>query len=227
MILSVSALIGTSAYPLCCPGFQWHRCWQKSAYCCSCFQVWDFPVNWEHTGLLFCQAKFSKLLPHRANVCWEISRLKHPLQSLVQKHPSSCWFELRTVLLCWSVSIHCRRPLYCPSLACFFHLSLLPSSKNFSLIIHAFLLFQPAKKNWRAQHEQFIAAIRYAKMATAVEAGGGSIADLPPPPKSENPDYVQCPHCSRKFNQTAAERHIPKCKDIKAKPTMLKKGNRR
>ena len=64
-------------------------------------------------------------------------------------------------------------------------------------------------------------------MAAAVEAGGGNIADLPPPPKSENLDYVKCPHWERKFNQTAAERHIPKCKDIKAKPTVLKKGSRR
>lgn len=26
----------------------------------------------------------------------------------------------------------------------------------------------------------------------------GSVAMLPPPPKSENPDYVQCPHCQRR-----------------------------
>lgn len=53
------------------------------------------------------------------------------------------------------------------------------------------------------------------------------MSELAPPPKSENPDYVQCPHCQRRYNQTAAERHIPKCKDIKAKPKMLKKGSRR
>ena len=72
-------------------------------------------------------------------------------------------------------------------------------------------LFQP-KADWRAQHENFIKAIRYAKGAS----------DEPPPP-SENPDYVQCPHCERKFNAATAERHIPKCKDIKAKPSRLKK----
>lgn len=42
-------------------------------------------------------------------------------------------------------------------------------------------------------------------------AGGGKLSDLPPPPPSENPDYVQCPHCGRKFNESAAARHIPKC----------------
>ena len=71
--------------------------------------------------------------------------------------------------------------------------------------------FQP-KADWRAQHENFIKAIRYAKGAS----------DEPPPP-TENPDYVQCPHCERKFNPSTAERHIPKCKDIKAKPAPLKK----
>lgn len=88
-------------------------------------------------------------------------------------------------------------------------------------------LLQPPKKDWRAQHEEFIANIRYAKMAAAVESKGGNVADLPPPPKTQNLDYVQCPNCSRRFNETAAERHIPKCKDIKARPTMLKKGSRR
>lgn len=30
-------------------------------------------------------------------------------------------------------------------------------------------------------------------------------------------DLVPCPHCGRTFNETSAERHIPKCKDIKGK----------
>lgn len=83
---------------------------------------------------------------------------------------------------------------------------------------------KPKKKNnWRAQHESFVEAIRYAKKVTQIEASGGSAADLPPPPRSENPDYVQCPYCSRRFNQNAAERHIPHCKNTKARPAPLKK----
>ena len=27
-------------------------------------------------------------------------------------------------------------------------------------------------------------------------------------------DYVQCPHCGRKFSEAAADRHIPKCASI-------------
>ncbi|EDV29867.1 uncharacterized protein TRIADDRAFT_17177, partial [Trichoplax adhaerens] len=77
---------------------------------------------------------------------------------------------------------------------------------------------KPKKTNWRAKHNDFIQAIRAAKAMEAHLANGGKISDLPPPPPSENPDYVQCPHCQRKFNQTAAERHIPKCKDIKNRP---------
>ncbi|KAH8414206.1 hypothetical protein KR215_000284 [Drosophila sulfurigaster] len=67
------------------------------------------------------------------------------------------------------------------------------------------------KSNWRKQHEEFIQAIRAAKQVQAHLARGGKLSDLPPPPPSENPDYIQCPHCSRRFNQQAAERHIPRC----------------
>uniref|UniRef100_A0A182Q599 C2HC/C3H-type domain-containing protein n=1 Tax=Anopheles farauti TaxID=69004 RepID=A0A182Q599_9DIPT len=79
------------------------------------------------------------------------------------------------------------------------------------------------QSNWRKKHEEFIAAIRAAKEMKAHLARGGKLSDLPPPPPSENPDYIQCPHCSRRFNQTAAERHIPKCATMlhnkpKAKP---------
>lgn len=70
----------------------------------------------------------------------------------------------------------------------------------------------PVKKpNWRAKHEEFLSAIRQARMVQEHLAAGGKLADLPPPPPSENPDYVQCPKCLRKFNETAAERHIPRC----------------
>ncbi|KAJ8974451.1 hypothetical protein NQ317_014767, partial [Molorchus minor] len=70
---------------------------------------------------------------------------------------------------------------------------------------------QTPKKDWRKTHEEFIAAIRTAKQTQAYLAKGGKLSDLPPPPPSSNPDYVQCPHCGRRFNQAAAERHVPKC----------------
>ncbi len=73
--------------------------------------------------------------------------------------------------------------------------------------------------NWRAKHEEFIAAIRYAKMAGKIEASGGNVsALLPPPPVATNPDYIQCPYCQRRFNQVAGERHILACKNTVNKP---------
>lgn len=70
------------------------------------------------------------------------------------------------------------------------------------------------KSNWRQKHEEFIQAIRSAKQVQAHLARGGKLTDLPPPPPSENPDYIQCPHCKRRFNQQAAERHIPLCANM-------------
>ena len=75
----------------------------------------------------------------------------------------------------------------------------------------SFCLQQVKKTNWRQKHEDFINSIRAAKEMKAHIAKGGKLSDLPPPPPSDYSDYVQCPHCSRRFNQQAAERHIPKC----------------
>ncbi|XP_014473357.1 PREDICTED: serine-rich adhesin for platelets-like [Dinoponera quadriceps] len=71
------------------------------------------------------------------------------------------------------------------------------------------------KSNWRRKHEEFIQTIRSAKMVQSHLAAGGNLKDLPPPPPSDTSDYIQCPHCSRRFNQAAAERHIPKCANMR------------
>ncbi|XP_067901812.1 zinc finger C2HC domain-containing protein 1B-like, partial [Heterodontus francisci] len=64
--------------------------------------------------------------------------------------------------------------------------------------------------HWRQQHEDFINSIRSARLATdAVKKG---LPLPPPPPPSINPDYIECPYCNRRFNETAAERHINFCK---------------
>ena len=78
-------------------------------------------------------------------------------------------------------------------------------------------MFQPAKKSdWRKKREEFINALRAAKEAQRHVANGGKISDLPPPPPLDTSDYIQCPHCKRKFNEAAADRHIPKCANIKS-----------
>lgn len=77
----------------------------------------------------------------------------------------------------------------------------------------------PVKKsNWRAKHEEFLSAVRQARLVQEHLAAGGKLSDLPPPPPSVNPDYVQCPKCNRRFNEAAAERHIPRCKESSAVP---------
>jgi hypothetical protein len=72
------------------------------------------------------------------------------------------------------------------------------------------------KSDWRKKREDFINTLRAAKEAQRHLANGGSLKDLPPPPPSDTSDYIQCPHCTRRFSEAAAERHIPKCKDIKS-----------
>ncbi|XP_040831527.1 zinc finger C2HC domain-containing protein 1C [Ochotona curzoniae] len=76
----------------------------------------------------------------------------------------------------------------------------------------------PRKSNWRQKHECFIQTLRQAREAQQVIAKGGNPSDLPPIPPVENPDYIQCPHCSRRFAPKVAERHVPKCKTIKCRP---------
>jgi hypothetical protein len=79
---------------------------------------------------------------------------------------------------------------------------------------------QPSK--WKTQSDAFRQAMRNARMYTQAEANG---VKLPPPLASApDPSLVLCPHCDRRFNEKAAERHIPKCLDIRAKPSTLKKG---
>lgn len=72
------------------------------------------------------------------------------------------------------------------------------------------------KSDWRKKREEFINNLRAAKEVQKHLANGGSIKDLPPPPPSDTSDYITCPHCSRRFSEGAADRHIPKCKDIKS-----------
>ncbi|XP_003924603.3 zinc finger C2HC domain-containing protein 1C isoform X1 [Saimiri boliviensis] len=76
----------------------------------------------------------------------------------------------------------------------------------------------PRKSNWRQKHEYFIRTLRQAREVQQVIAKGGNPSDLPPILPSENPDYIQCPHCSRHFAPKVAEQHIPKCKTIKNRP---------
>ncbi|CAG0887449.1 unnamed protein product [Darwinula stevensoni] len=74
----------------------------------------------------------------------------------------------------------------------------------------------PPKKDWRKKREEFLNVLREAKKVQKYLAAGGDIADLPPPPPSDTSDYINCPHCGRKFSEAVADRHIPKCQNIRS-----------
>ncbi|KFQ29001.1 Zinc finger C2HC domain-containing protein 1B, partial [Mesitornis unicolor] len=84
---------------------------------------------------------------------------------------------------------------------------------RYSLCLPVFSLQkQPGKKsNWRQHHEDFINAIRSGKQVMKALKGGHPLP--PPPPPNINPDYIQCPYCSRRFNEPAAERHMKFCEE--------------
>ncbi|KAJ3062260.1 Zinc finger C2HC domain-containing protein 1C [Podochytrium sp. JEL0797] len=72
------------------------------------------------------------------------------------------------------------------------------------------------KKNWRTKHDTFL------RMVRANRTPGDADPSTPALP---DPDYIQCDHCGRRFNETAAERHIPICANTKHRPKpMMGKG---
>ncbi|XP_058486140.1 zinc finger C2HC domain-containing protein 1A [Solea solea] len=94
-----------------------------------------------------------------------------------------------------------------------------PKSQSSSATVKA----EPPKKpsNWRKKHDDFIATIRAAKTLTQVIKDGGPLP--PPPPPTYDPDYVQCPFCQRRFNESAADRHIKFCQEQAARMTSKSK----
>lgn len=67
--------------------------------------------------------------------------------------------------------------------------------------------------------------MKYMRELKKAEEKGIPLKDLPPPPKSRNPGFLECDNCGRSFNPTAHERHIKVCANIVNKPKMLLRKN--
>ena len=83
------------------------------------------------------------------------------------------------------------------------------------------------KSSWRQKSAEFQAMLRASgNIRASISGGTAGSGDLPEPPVVEpaHDDRVTCPHCNRKFNEDVAERHIPRCADVKARPRTLTKG---
>ncbi len=63
--------------------------------------------------------------------------------------------------------------------------------------------------------------MKYMKQVKEYEDKGIPIKDLPPPPKSENSDYILCQSCGRKYSPMAFDRHSKVCSNIVNKPQAL------
>ncbi|GAX82949.1 hypothetical protein CEUSTIGMA_g10376.t1 [Chlamydomonas eustigma] len=81
-----------------------------------------------------------------------------------------------------------------------------------------------AVPKWKAQSESLRTAMQNMRQLKAAMARGENIRDIPYVPSAPDPSFIQCPHCSRRFNAKAAERHIPACANTVSKPKFLKAG---
>jgi hypothetical protein len=85
---------------------------------------------------------------------------------------------------------------------------------------------------WKADSEAFRQAMKQSRQVSMAEKKsketGIPLAQLLPANARVDPandpvyaSYILCPTCGRRFNETAGARHIPKCRDILAKPSRL------
>lgn len=76
---------------------------------------------------------------------------------------------------------------------------------------------------WRQERARLQEAIRAGREISRAISEGRDLSTLPPPPVSSEvqDDRVECPHCSRKFAELVAERHIPHCKNTINKPKAI------
>ncbi|KAJ3213124.1 Zinc finger C2HC domain-containing protein 1C [Dinochytrium kinnereticum] len=67
---------------------------------------------------------------------------------------------------------------------------------------------KPQKSSWRVKHDNFIKMVRSNRTTDPAKKAE-------PVTYEPDPDLVPCDHCGRRFNEAAAERHIPICASSK------------
>lgn len=75
---------------------------------------------------------------------------------------------------------------------------------------------QKSKSSWRYHHQQFVEACRAGRGDEEHEPTQQLVARSSSGPINDG--KIPCPHCQRRFDPTAAERHIPICANVKNKP---------
>ncbi|CEO99772.1 C2HC/C3H-type domain-containing protein [Plasmodiophora brassicae] len=76
-------------------------------------------------------------------------------------------------------------------------------------------------KKWKIQSENLRSAMQSAR---ASRPGSSLEIQQAPSQPTVDPSLIACPHCQRRFNQAAADRHIPKCSTIVNRPKTLQRG---
>lgn len=77
---------------------------------------------------------------------------------------------------------------------------------------------QKSKSTWRYQHSQFVEACRAGRGEEEDEPAQQLASRSSSRPRQHNDGKIPCPHCERRFDPTAAERHIPICAKVQNKP---------
>ncbi|XP_038646357.1 LOW QUALITY PROTEIN: serine/threonine-protein kinase Nek9 [Scyliorhinus canicula] len=79
------------------------------------------------------------------------------------------------------------------------------------------------KGNWKLKHDSFIRMLHAAQQIELEIYRGKKKGSRAAPSPSLNSDYIQCPHCSRRFEPNVAHSHIPKCKTLRSRPAPPKR----